>query len=585
MWSDIATAHAHTPPGVYDLWPTFPIAVGQIRRGFGALAEVIGEAARHGARRIAIDGFGGTLWSALQAGLDQALRSVGIEASWHDTASCFLPEDVLLERIAPNLGGDDPLFGRLYEGDLADFFALDQLRALANRAGDTVQIVYGVGAALAGPHDLLIYVDVPKDEIQRRMRARTITNLGASAPDDASAMYKRFYFVDWPALNREKARLLPRIDWFVDGQDSGQPAIIAGQDLRSALDDMAASCFRARPWFAPGPWGGQWMKAHFTRLDQSAPNYAWSFELIAPENGLGLESGGERLECSFDLLMFRQHRAVLGYAAEQFGYNFPIRFDYLDTFDGGNLSIQCHPSPEYIRQHFGEPFTQDECYYIAACKPGAQVYLGFCDGVDSAGFRREVERSQREGATIDIDRFVNRVESHSHDLFMIPHGTIHGSGVNNLVLEISATPYIYTFKIYDWMRRDLEGKLRPLNIERASDNLCFDRQEQVVRERLLGAPHLIREGEGWREVFVGTHEKLFYAVHRYEFERELASETGGRCHILNLVEGDAVIVETASGRRARFNRAETFVIPAAAERYRLIPVGEQACQVIFAFVK
>ena len=96
---------------------------------------------------------------------------------------------------------------------------------------------------------------------------------------------------------------------------------------------------------------------------------------------------------------------------------------------------------------------------------------------------------------------------------------------------------------------------------------------------------MIREGAGWREVFVGTHEELFYAVHRYEFEQEITASTDERCHILNLVEGQAITVETDNGYRAQFNFAETFVIPAAAKSYRLINVGDQPCKVVVAFVK
>ena len=106
-----------------------------------------------------------------------------------------------------------------------------------------------------------------------------------------------------------------------------------------------------------------------------------------------------------------------------------------------------------------------------------------------------------------------------------------------------------------------------------------------MREQLCPQPETLREGTGWREVLVGTHDVLFYTVHRYEFTRDIAAKTEGRCHILNVVEGEAVIVETMSGHRARFNYGETFVIPAAAESYQLTAAGNQACKVVLAFVK
>jgi mannose-6-phosphate isomerase class I len=568
------------PPGQYDIYPAFPLGSGQIELGYSALAEKLARAGE-----ATIDGFPGVLWSHFREQLGAALAALGVRAAWFDVESALLPEPDLERLIARCLGGDDPIFGFRYPGQLSDFFVPERLAALRPDPAAELSIVYGCGAALAGWRGPLVYVDVPKNEIQFRQRARSVRCLGAAGPLDPKPAYKRSYFVDWVVAGRHKAGLLPRLDWIVDEQHPAEPALASGAALRQALTTMGRNYFRVRPWFEPGPWGGQWIREKIPQLSPDVPNYAWSFELIVPENGLTLESDRRLLEVSFDFLMFHDPRAVIGDFAGAFGYEFPIRYDFLDTFAGGNLSVQCHPRPEYIRRHFGETFTQDETYYILDCAPGARVNLGFQAGADPAEFRRALERSFNEAAPVDIPRYVASVPSHKHDLFLIPNGTIHGSGTDNLVLEISATPYIFTFKMYDWLRLDLDGRPRPLNIDRAFDNLYFERRGDRVQEELVSHLRALASGPGWTLVHLPTHRHHFYDVHRFEFSTQAAARTEGSCHVLSLVEGQSVLLETENGLRQRFHYAETFVVPAAAGGYRLISESGQPLKVVKTFLK
>lgn len=574
------TLHEPTSSGQYDLYPGYPLQSGQIKIGYDALAQTIAAQPQ-----VIIDGDAAVLWENFRTRLNNALTALGLQVAWRHIDDRLHPEAKIEALIAPFLGGDDPLFGKRFPDHLSDFFDPAQLRSLRPQPAADLNILYGCGAALAGWGGLLIYVDVPKNEIQFRARAGAVHNLGATHAADPKAMYKRSYFIDWPVLNRHKAELLDRLDILIDEQRPHEPCFIAGTDLHTALTDMGRNYFRVRPWFEPGPWGGQWIKEKIPQLPQNVPNYAWSFELITPENGLMLASNGRLLELSFDWLMFHDHQAILGDSAARFGFEFPIRFDFLDTWDGGNLSLQCHPRPAYIRDQFGENFTQDETYYILDSKPGAQVYLGFQAGIDPTTFRAELEQSLREGTAVNVEQHVQTLPTQTHDLFLIPHGTVHCSGKDVVVLEISATPYIFTFKLYDWLRLDLEGKPRPLNIERAFQNLIFERQGERVQQELVSRPRVLEAGEGWQLIHLPTHPDHFYDIHRLEFNGRLTAETNGSPHVLSLVEGESIILETANGRRQRFNYAETFVIPAAAERYELINEGSTPVKVIKAFLK
>jgi mannose-6-phosphate isomerase class I len=569
-----------TIPGKYNIYPGFPVGGGKIKAGSKALAEWI---MQH--KTVIIEGYAGVLWDDFIANMDEELSRMGKKALWFHVDAALHPPHVIDKMLEPYLGGDDPLFGKITDRQLSDWYDGEKLINIKPDTDADVNIVVGCGASLCGWQAPLIYVDLPKNELQFRMRAGYIRNLGAEKPMDSKQMYKRFYFVDWPVLNNHKRKLLPQIDLIVDEQRIDHCLFMSGDDLREGLSTMARNFFRVRPWFEPGVWGGTWMKKHLAEPDNTADNLAWSFELMTLENGLLFESDHRILEVSFDFLMYNSHKDVLGDAAARFGYDFPIRLDFLDTFDGGNLSVQCHPNNGYIRKNFGMAFTQDETYYIMDCKHGAKVYLGFQENIDPEAFHDSLVRSRDEMTEMDIPRFVRVFETKKHDLYLIPNGTIHASGKDNLVLEISSAPYIFTFKMYDWLRPDMDGKPRPLNIEHGMNNLRFDRRGDVVSDELIAKPCILEKTDAYTLEHLPTHKEHFYDVHRYTFDREVCVETRHKCHVWMLVEGNSVTLKTQNGMEYSFNYAETFVIPAASGRYTLVNNGDRPAVMVKAFVK
>ena len=567
--------------GEYDIYPVHELGRGTIRADFASLAEVLADK-----RQVIVDGYNGVFFDTFRDRLNAEFEKLGAKALWWDVRAALKPEAEIDALLAPFLGGDDPIFGFRTPLALADLFDEKRLEAIRPDQGAALNILIGPGAALAGWEGTLVYIDIPKNEIQFRARAASISCLGASKPDAPKKMYKRFYFAEWVMLNRHKKALLPRIDLFVDGQREEAITWTEGTALRSGLDALARNAFRVRPWFEPGAWGGQWIKNHIHALAQDVPNYAWSFELIVPENGILFADGGRMLETSFDTIMYQAGRDVVGDACyEAYGDEFPIRMDYLDNFDGGNLSIQCHPQREYIRKNFGEVLTQEETYYILDTKDDAEVYLGFREDIVPEEFERALTESFTHGTELDVKRYVQGQRAHKHDLFLIPPGTLHSSGRNNLVLEISTTPYIFTFKMYDWLALDLDGKPRPLNIRRAMENLCFDRKGEKVQRELICHPTLEETGDGWERWHLTTHPNHSYDVHRYKVTGSVDVATEGKCHVLNLVEGAKAVVETAAGMRFELGYAETLVVPAAAGSYRIASPDGTPVMMVKAFMK
>jgi len=570
--------HGETEP-VYEHFPHFAVGEGQIFRGFDTLADW---AAGH--PRLIMDGYAGVFYDEVRHALGLHFAEKGLKVNWHDVRDHLKAEALLDELISPFLGSATDVWGTRTDLELRDFYE-SSLTSVVPGSGADLDIVIGPGAALCGWDVPVIYVELPKNELQYRMRAGSVTNLGKTRSETATAMYKRFYFVDWVVLDRHRSTLLDRIHVFADAQQGDDISWMPATGLREALSRLGHSAFRARPWFEKGSWGGQWMKEHLRGINTDEVNYAWSFELITPENGVVLESDGNLLELSFDLMMQYEYKNVLGKHAGLFGPYFPIRFDFLDTFDGGNLSIQCHPSTNYIRKHFGEQITQDETYYILDCKPGAKVYLGFQEDIDPVAFRAALEDSQARNEPLDVTRYVQEFPSRKHELFLIPNGTVHSSGKNNMVLEISATPYIFTFKMYDWLSLDLNGKPRPINIAHAFNNLRFERKGSVVREQHISRQEVTARGSDWELVSLSTHPDHFYAVERMEFDTEVDNQTNNACHVLMLVEGTSVGVAVAGQPVQRYHYAETFIVPAAAGSYKLLNYGAGRAKVVRSFVK
>ncbi len=565
---------------VHDIYPAFPLVKGTIELGYETLANAIQDK-----KTVILDGFIGVDWDEISKTLFELLKNKGLTLTVIDIKDYLKKEDKIKQLVDPYLGGDDPIFGYKTNINLIDYFDKTRLTTIKTNPNSDITIIYGTGASQSKIDGFLVYFDLPKNELQFRMRAGVITNLGFLATKNPKQMYKHFYFVDWVVLNKEKKRLLPKISIIADQQRPVNPTWTTGNALRQSLSKMSQSYFRVRPWFEPGVWGGQWMKDRFPDLNPDVPNYAWSFEMIVPENGLVFENDAKLLEVSFDMLMFHESKNVLGKAAKRFQDDFPIRFDFLDTFDGGNLSLQCHPEPDYIKKEFGENFTQDETYYILDAGDNAEVYLGFHKNINPTEFRHALENSYETKEVLDVEKYVQKLSSKKHDLFLIPHGTIHCSGINNMVLEISATPYIFTFKMYDWQRLDLDGQPRPMNIEHAFNNLNFERQGENVQETLVSKPKVKSEGIDWKKIHLPTHPDHFYEIYRYEFEDKIEINTNGHCHILMLVEGTSIELLSSDLRPINFRYAETFAVPAAANSYRLTNNGKKTAKVIVSYVK
>lgn len=504
-----------------------------------------------------------------------------------DTRTLFKSAADVEAMLEPFLG-TDAVFARFAPLTIGDFLEPDAVSA-ARSVLDADTVVVGPGAAhVAGPGATLVHVAMARWELQQRQRAGRIGNLGADNRDAAAgAKYKRGYFVDWRVGDRVKDELRAAIDWMIDA-NAAKPRMIAGDTWRSALHAVARRPFRVVPFFDPGVWGGQWMRARFG-LPDGPPNYAWCFDCVPEENSLLLGFGDATVELPALDVVAAEPQALLGAdVVARFGAEFPIRFDLLDTMGGGNLSLQVHPQADFARTTFDLPYTQDESYYLLDAAPDGHVYLGLKDGVDPERFAADLRVAQAGGAPFPAEAHVNVLPARRHDHFLIPAGTVHGSGAGSMVLEISATPYIFTFKLWDWGRLGMDGKPRPIHLDHGLANIAWDRTTGFVSRELVNTTLPVGTGPGWRIERTGLHALQFIDTERVWFGAAVPLSTHGSVNVLNLVDGAAAWVEspTAAFAPFRVHYAETFIVPAGVGDYTLRPedpAGE--CAVIRARVR
>lgn len=509
----------------------------------------------------------------------------------------FAPEAMLVPAqidalVAPFLGGNDPVFGFLCGLTLPEFFDTGRLELLRDRVRSVpsgLVLIVGTGASLVAEGDIVVYADLPRWEGQNRFRRNQASNLGVENRTlSASLQYKRAFFIDWRVADRWKRRLMNRWHYVLDTTAPSRPKLADGDAVRRGLAHAVTRPFRVVPFFDPAPWGGQWMR-QVCDLEPEKPNYGWCFDCVPEENSLLLRFGGEQLEIPSINLVFAHPLALLGDGVHaRFGDEFPIRFDFLDTMGGGNLSFQVHPLTEYIQHHFGMHYTQDESYYLLDAGPGAGVYLGLRENADPAAMARDLERAQAGGAPFPADLYANRWPAKAHDHFLIPAGTVHCSGAESMVLEISATPYIFTFKLWDWGRLGLDGRPRPIHLQHGLPNIQWDRTTAWVKENLVNRVEPLSAADGWREERTGLHEREFIETRRHWFTDATPHHTHGGVNVLNLVQGQEAVVESPEGLFEPFpvHYAETFIVPARVGPYTIRPakLGE-TCATIKAFVR
>ena len=234
------------------------------------------------------------------------------------------------------------------------------------------------------------------------------------------------------------------------------------------------------------------------------------------------------------------------------GRRFPILAKYIFTSDW--LSVQVHPDDDYARQH--DPGSSGKCemWYIVQAARGARVLLGTKPGVTKERFRAALEL----GKTREV---LQSVQPSAGEAYLIQPGTVHALGPQLILFEAEQNSDL-TYRLDDFGRLGLDGKPRPLHVAKGLEVVRVDgRRERRLPKFAFSEPY------GSRRYVVACRH---FAVEEIMLRKRAAFRgSPERVEILTVLEGEGR-VETSAGWMG-YRTGETWLIPPATGRYRLVP--------------
>ena len=550
---------------------------------------------------VAFDGYTTADWSRMINLLSQQLGLLGIEFEAVDFARVYKSEEAIHEMVDPYLEWDrkkDPtlLYGRIFRGGFEARFDAEKIEAFRCRLSELrsevpcgkVIAVYGYGCligSLRPLYDVKCYFDVTPKESILRIRRGQFANYGDKVARPVNQVIRRCYYVDFEMAVHLRGELLKGslLDYYLPSDDPDRNQLIPMKTVAEIMDALASYPFRCKPVYLEGVWGGTYVKK-LRNLPDTMRNCAWVFDLIPMEVSVVVEAGDAKVEFPFSSFVQKEGEAIMGdKCVRKFHGYFPIRFNYDDTFhSNGNMSIQVHSGAQYNHEHYDELGRQDESYYVVVAGQGAKTFVGFRDDADTDQFIKDIKLADTEYKPVDYMKYVNYEESRPGLQVMLPAGTIHSSGRNQVVLEIgSLTIGSYTYKLYDYLRADLDGKPRPIHTWHGERNLAFERKKSWVRSHIVQEPRTVRSGDGWAEYIVGESDMLYFSLRRLEFEKSIEDNTGGKFHVLVLVDGEKIRIRSVEYPERHFDAEymDMVVVPADMGRYVVENLGAEPISV------
>lgn len=290
-------------------------------------------------------------------------------------------------------------------------------------------------------------------------------------------------------------------------------------------------------------WGGMRLKTEYGKELPLSP-LAETWECSTHPDGPSIVSGGEHDGKTLREVL-AAHPEYTGNSANA-GGDLPVLVKFIDAAQ--DLSVQVHPDDAYALKHEGQ-HGKTEMWYVVDAAPGARLVCGFEHDVTAEQLREAI-------AAGTLQKHLHSVEVHTGDVFFIRPGTVHAIGAGCLIAEIQQNSNV-TYRLYDYNRKDKDGNLRPLHIDKALDVLNMRRG---FNDRQL--PRLVRHTPGCAREIIGRCK--YFQVERLQVNGTYTVDAQNRFCVLLCVRGKGAM--RWMGEESDFVLGNCLFIPAGVER-------------------
>jgi mannose-6-phosphate isomerase len=309
--------------------------------------------------------------------------------------------------------------------------------------------------------------------------------------------------------------------------------------------------FKFEPILKQTLWGGDKI-IPFKHLDVTLPNVGESWEVSAVENSESVVANGSDKGLTLPELVGKYKEELVGEANySRFGLKFPLLIKFIDAKQ--DLSIQVHPGDELARKRHNS-FGKNEMWYVVSADEGARLISGFAEQITPKEYKERVH----DGTFADV---LQTSSVKAGDVFYVPAGRVHGIGAGAFVAEIQQTSDI-TYRIFDYNRKDKDGKSRELHTALAVDAINFSDVQDDFRTHY--APE--------QNEPVELVESPYFTTSLYDMTEEITCDYSelDSFVILICVEGACTLTDD-NGNKITVRSGETVLLPAATQYVTIVP--------------